>query len=111
MFDEVMHNGKKHLPERIVSNSLAIVGEKIPARTRIETLEAAIGTDDPQLPRDSTPAPSSRATLSGADQGPRPAARPIWRFAGSLSCTRDRREYSMADGLAAEILDATRRPS
>ena len=70
VINKIMQDGKKSLAERIVYDSLAIVGEKS-GEDPVEALEAAIKALTPVLE------------------------------------VRSRREYSMADRLAAEIVDAT----
>ena len=102
VINKVMRDGKKSLAERIVYDSLAIVGEKS-GEDAVETLEAAI--------KQLTPVLEVRSRRVGGATYQVPVEVPA-RRARTLAVrwlvdyARNRREYSMADRLAAEILDA-----
>jgi small subunit ribosomal protein S7 len=103
VINKVMHDGKKSTAERIVYDSLAIVGEKS-GEDPVETLEAAI--------KQLTPVLEVRSRRVGGATYQVPVEVPA-RRARTLAVrwlvdyARNRREYSMADRLAAEIVDAT----
>ena len=103
VINKVMRDGKKALAERIVYDSLAIVGEKS-GEDPVETLEAAI--------KQLTPVLEVRSRRVGGATYQVPVEVPA-RRARTLAVrwlvdyARNRREYSMADRLAGEILDAT----
>ena len=103
LINKVMHDGKKQLAERIVYDALAIVGERS-GEDPIETLEAAI--------KQLTPALEVRSRRVGGATYQVPVEVPA-RRARTLAIrwlvdfARNRREYSMAERLASEILDAT----
>ena len=100
--NKIMLSGKKSLAERIVYDSLAIVGEKS-GEDPVETLEAAI--------KQLTPVLEVRSRRVGGATYQVPVEVPA-RRARTLAVrwlvdyARNRREYSMADRLAGEILDA-----
>jgi small subunit ribosomal protein S7 len=102
LINKVMRDGKKSLAERIVYDSLAIVGEKS-GEDPVETLEAAI--------KQLTPVLEVRSRRVGGATYQVPVEVPA-RRARTLAVrwlvdfARGRREYSMADRLAAEIVDA-----
>ena len=102
VINKVMRDGKKSLAERIVYDSLAIVGEKS-GEDPVETLEAAI--------KQLTPVLEVRSRRVGGATYQVPVEVPA-RRARTLAVrwlvdyARSRREYSMADRLAGEILDA-----
>jgi small subunit ribosomal protein S7 len=102
IINKVMRDGKKSLAERIVYDSLAIVGEKS-GEDPVETLEAAI--------KQLTPVLEVRSRRVGGATYQVPVEVPA-RRARTLAVrwlvdyARSRREYSMADRLAGEILDA-----
>ena len=102
LINKVMRDGKKSLAERLVYDSLAIVGEKS-GEDPVETLEAAI--------KQLTPVLEVRSRRVGGATYQVPVEVPA-RRARTLAVrwlvdfARNRREYSMADRLAAEILDA-----
>jgi len=103
VINKVMSDGKKSLAERLVYDSLAIVGERS-GEDPIETLEAAI--------KQLTPVLEVRSRRVGGATYQVPVEVPA-RRARTLAVrwlvqfARDRREYSMAERLAGEILDAT----
>jgi small subunit ribosomal protein S7 len=103
LINKVMHDGKKQLAERIVYDALAIVGERS-GEDPIQTLEAAI--------KQLTPALEVRSRRVGGATYQVPVEVPA-RRARTLAIrwlvdfARNRREYSMAERLASEILDAT----
>jgi len=103
LVNKVMREGKKQLAERIVYDALAIVGERS-NEDPIETLEAAI--------KQLTPALEVRSRRVGGATYQVPVEVPA-RRARTLAVrwlvdyARNRREYSMAERLASEILDAT----
>jgi small subunit ribosomal protein S7 len=102
VINKVMRDGKKSLAERIVYDSLAIVGEKS-GEDAVETLEGAI--------KQLTPVLEVRSRRVGGATYQVPVEVPA-RRARTLAVrwlvdyARSRREYSMADRLAGEILDA-----
>jgi small subunit ribosomal protein S7 len=101
--NKVMGAGKKSLAERIVYDALAIVGERT-GREPVEVLEEAI--------KDLTPNLEVRSRRVGGATYQVPVEVPA-RRARTLAVrwlvqfARARREKSMADRLAREILDAT----
>ena len=103
LINKVMREGKKQLAERLVYDALAIVGERS-NEDPIETLEAAI--------KQLTPALEVRSRRVGGATYQVPVEVPA-RRARTLAIrwlvdyARNRREYSMAERLASEILDAT----
>jgi small subunit ribosomal protein S7 len=103
LINKVMRDGKKPLSERIVYDALAIVGERS-GDDPIETLEAAI--------KQLTPALEVRSRRVGGATYQVPVEVPA-RRARTLAIrwlvdyARSRREYSMAERLASEIVDAT----
>ena len=102
LINKVMSDGKKSLAERIVYDSLAIVGERS-GEDPVETLEAAI--------KQLTPVLEVRSRRVGGATYQVPVEVPA-RRARTLAVrwlvqfARARREYSMAERLASEILDA-----
>jgi small subunit ribosomal protein S7 len=102
VINKVMEDGKKSLAERIVYDSLAIVGERT-GEDPVETLEAAI--------KQLTPVLEVRSRRVGGATYQVPVDVPA-RRARTLAVRwlvtygRGRREYSMAERLANEILDA-----
>ena len=91
LVNKVMSDGKKSLSERIVYDALAIVGERS-GEDPVEVLEVRsrrVGGATYQVPVE---VPARRARTL--------AVRWLVQYA------RARREYSMADRLAGEILDA-----
>ncbi len=103
VINKVMRDGKKGLAERIVYDGLAIVGEKT-GEDPVETLEAAV--------KQLTPVLEVRSRRVGGATYQVPVEVPA-RRARTLAVrwlvdyARGRREYSMADRLAGEIVDAT----
>jgi small subunit ribosomal protein S7 len=101
--NKVMTAGKKSLAERIVYDALAIVGERT-NREPVEVLEEAI--------KELTPSLEVRSRRVGGATYQVPVEVPA-RRARTLAVrwlvqfARGRREKSMADRLAREILDAT----
>jgi small subunit ribosomal protein S7 len=104
VINKVMSDGKKSLAERLVYDSLAIVGERA-GEDPVETLEAAI--------KQLTPVLEVRSRRVGGATYQVPVEVPA-RRARTLAVrwlvdyARQRREYSMAERLANEILDATK---
>jgi small subunit ribosomal protein S7 len=104
VINKVMVAGKKSLAERIVYDALAIVGER-ESSDPVETLETAI--------KQLTPVLEVRSRRVGGATYQVPVEVPA-RRARTLAVrwlvqfARARREYSMADRLANEILDATK---
>ncbi|HEY6729509.1 MAG TPA: 30S ribosomal protein S7 [Solirubrobacterales bacterium] len=102
VINKVMVDGKKGVAERIVYDSLAIVGERS-GEDPVETLEAAI--------KQLTPVLEVRSRRVGGATYQVPVEVPA-RRARTLAVrwlvqfARQRREYSMAERLAAEILDS-----
>ena len=103
LINKVMLDGKKSLAERITYDALAIVGERS-SRTPVEVLEEAI--------KELTPALEVRSRRVGGATYQVPVEVPP-RRARTLAVrwivtfARQRREKSMAERLANEILDAT----
>ena len=103
VINKVMLDGKKSLAERIVYDALAIVGERS-SRPPVEVLEEAI--------KELTPTLEVRSRRVGGATYQVPVEVPA-RRARTLAVrwlvqfARGRREKSMADRLAREILDAT----
>jgi small subunit ribosomal protein S7 len=102
VINKVMLDGKKSLAERIVYDALAIVGERS-SRPPVEVLEEAI--------KELTPSLEVRSRRVGGATYQVPVEVPA-RRARTLAVrwlvqfARARREKSMADRLAREILDA-----
>ena len=102
VINKVMVDGKKSIAERIVYDSLAIVGERT-GEDPVETLEAAIKQLTPVLEVRSRRVGGATYQVPVEVQARRArtlAVRWLVQFA------RGRREKSMAERLAAEILDA-----
>jgi small subunit ribosomal protein S7 len=103
VINKVMTGGKKSLAERIVYDALAIVGERS-SREPVEVLEEAIKELTPSLEVRSRRVGGATYQVPvevGARRARTLAVRWLVQFA------RGRREKSMADRLAREILDAT----
>ena len=104
LINKVMVAGKKSLAEQIVYDALAIVGER-GGSDPVEALEAAI--------KELTPVLEVRSRRVGGATYQVPVEVPA-RRARTLAVrwmvqyARARREYSMADRLANEILDAAK---
>jgi small subunit ribosomal protein S7 len=104
LVNKVMVDGKKSIAERIVYDALAIVGER-GGSDPVEALEAAI--------KELTPVLEVRSRRVGGATYQVPVEVPA-RRARTLAVrwmvqyARARREYSMADRLANEILDAAK---
>ncbi|MFN8160067.1 MAG: 30S ribosomal protein S7 [Solirubrobacterales bacterium] len=104
VINKVMRDGKKSRAEEIVYDALALVGERS-GEDPVETLEAAI--------KQLTPVLEVRSRRVGGATYQVPVEVPA-RRARTLAVrwlvdfARQRREYSMADRLAGEILDATK---
>jgi small subunit ribosomal protein S7 len=103
VINKVMVEGKKSLAERIVYDALALVGERT-SRPPVDVLEAAI--------KELTPVLEVRSRRVGGATYQVPVEVPA-RRARTLAVrwlvqfARGRREKSMHERLAAEILDAT----
>jgi small subunit ribosomal protein S7 len=103
VINKVMQDGKKSIAERTTYDALAIVGERT-GRPPVEVLEEAI--------KELTPVLEVRSRRVGGATYQVPVEVPA-RRARTLAVrwlvhfARDRREKSMADRLAHEILDAT----
>jgi small subunit ribosomal protein S7 len=102
VINKVMSDGKKGLAERIVYDSLAIVGERT-GEDPVEQLEAAIKQLTPVLEVRSRRV--GGATYQVPVEVPARRARTL-AVRWLVTYARARREYSMADRLAHEILDA-----
>jgi len=104
VINKVMVHGKKSLAERIVYDALALVGERT-GEDPVETLDNAI--------KQLTPVLEVRSRRVGGATYQVPVEVPA-RRARTLAVrwlvgyARARREYSMSERLANEILDATR---
>jgi small subunit ribosomal protein S7 len=103
VINKVMVEGKKSLAERIVYDAMALVGERT-SRPPVDVLEAAI--------KELTPVLEVRSRRVGGATYQVPVEVPA-RRARTLAVrwlvqfARTRREKSMHERLAAEILDAT----
>ena len=102
LINKVMEDGKKSLAERIVYDSLAIVGERS-GEDPVEVLESAIKTLTPVLEVRSRRV--GGATYQVPVEVPARRARTL-AVRWLVTYARGRREYSMAERLANEILDA-----
>jgi len=102
LVNKVMRDGKKQVAERIVY-ALAVVGERS-GEDPIETLEAAIKQLTPVLEVRSRRV--GGATYQVPVEVPARRARTL-AIRWLVDYARNRREYSMAERLASEILDAT----
>src|ERR671933_158 len=104
VINKVMTDGKKSLAERIVYDALAIVGERT-GRPPVDVLDDAI--------KELTPVLEVRSRRVGGATYQVPVEVPA-RRARTLAVrwlvqfARGRREKSMAERLANEVLDATR---
>jgi small subunit ribosomal protein S7 len=104
VINKVMSDGKKSVAERIVYDALAIVGERS-GREPVEVLDEAI--------KELTPVLEVRSRRVGGATYQVPVEVPA-RRARTLAVrwlvqfARGRREKSMAERLANEVLDATR---
>jgi small subunit ribosomal protein S7 len=104
VINKVMSDGKKSIAEQIVYDALAIVGERT-GRAPVEVLEEAIKELTPVLEVRSRRVGGATYQVPVEVQARRArtlAVRWLVQFA------RARREKSMAERLANEILDATR---
>jgi small subunit ribosomal protein S7 len=103
LINKVMTDGKKSLAERIVYDALALIGERT-GRPPVDVLEAAI--------KELTPVLEVRSRRVGGATYQVPVEVPP-RRARTLAVrwlvqfARARREKSMHERLAAEVLDAT----
>jgi small subunit ribosomal protein S7 len=102
LINKVMTDGKKSLAERIVYDSLAIVGERT-GEDPVETLESAIKSLTPVLEVRSRRV--GGATYQVPVEVPARRARTL-AIRWLVQYARARREYSMAERLAGEILDS-----
>jgi small subunit ribosomal protein S7 len=102
LINKVMLDGKKSIAERIVYDSLAIVGERT-GDDPVETLEAAIKQLTPVLEVRSRRV--GGATYQVPVEVPARRARTL-AIRWMVQYARARREYSMAERLAGEILDS-----
>jgi small subunit ribosomal protein S7 len=103
VINKVMLHGKKSLAERITYDALAIVGERS-SRTPVEVLEEAIKELTPTLEVRSRRV--GGATYQVPVEVPPRRARTL-AVRWIVTFARQRREKSMAERLANEILDAT----
>ena len=102
IINKVMVDGKKAQAERIVYDALAIIGERS-GEDPVETLEAAIKQLTPVLEVRSRRV--GGATYQVPVEVPARRARTL-AVRWMVQFARARREYSMAERLAAEVLDA-----
>jgi small subunit ribosomal protein S7 len=102
LINKMMSDGKKSLAERIVYDSLAIVGERN-GEDPVETLEVAVKQLTPVLEVRSRRV--GGATYQVPVEVPPPRARTL-AVRWLVSFARDRREKTMAQRLANELLDA-----
>jgi small subunit ribosomal protein S7 len=103
LINKVMLDGKKSLAERITYDALAIVGERS-SRTPTEVLEEAVKELTPTLEVRSRRV--GGATYQVPVEVPPRRARTL-AVRWLVTFARQRREKSMAERLANEILDAT----
>jgi small subunit ribosomal protein S7 len=103
VINKVMQDGKKSIAERTTYDALAIVGERA-GRAPVEVLEEAIKELTPVLEVKSRRV--GGATYQVPVEVPARRARTL-AVRWLVSFARGRREKSMADRLANEILDAT----
>lgn len=101
--NKTMQDGKKPLAERIVYDALAIVGER-GGEEPVKALEAAIKQLTPTLEVRSRRV--GGATYQVPVEVPARRARTL-AVRWLVDFARQRREYSMSERLASEILDAT----
>ena len=102
VINKVMSDGKKSLAERIVYDALAIVGERA-GEDPVETLEAAIKQLTPVLEV------RSRRVGGATYQVPvevRPGRSTTLALRWLVTFSRQRREKTMVERLANELLDA-----
>jgi small subunit ribosomal protein S7 len=102
VINKIMVDGKKSRAEQIVYDALALVGERT-GDDAVETLEAAIKTLTPVLEVRSRRV--GGATYQVPVEVPARRARTL-AVRWLVQFARARREYSMAERLAGEILDA-----
>jgi len=102
LVNKVMRDGKKQVAERIVYDALAIVGERS-GEDPIEMLEGSIKQLTPSLEVRSRRV--GGATYQVPVEVPARRARTL-AIRWLVDYARNRREYSMAERLASEILDA-----
>src|SRR5437867_8739952 len=104
VINKVMLDGKKSIAERIVYDALAILGER-GQQNPIESLEVSIRALTPTLEVRSRRV--GGATYQVPVEVPARRARTL-AIRWLVQYARGRREYSMADRLADEILDAAK---
>jgi small subunit ribosomal protein S7 len=104
VINKVMSDGKKSLAERIVYDALAIVGERA-GEDPVETLEAAIKQLTPVLEVRSRRVGGATYQVPVEVHARRARTLAVRWLVGYA---RQRREYSMAERLANEILDSTK---
>jgi small subunit ribosomal protein S7 len=102
VINKVMLDGKKSTAERIVYDALAIIAERT-GREPLEYLEASIKTLTPQLEVRSRRV--GGATYQVPVEVPGPRARTL-AIRWLVQFARQRREKSMAQRLANELMDA-----
>ena len=102
LVNKVMSDGKKSLSERIVYDALAIVGERS-GEDPVEVLESAIKALTPVLEVRSRRV--GGATYQVPVEVPAPRARTL-AVRWLVEFSRNRREKSMAQRLANELLDS-----
>jgi small subunit ribosomal protein S7 len=102
IINKVMSDGKKSLSERVVYDALAIVAERS-GEDPVEVLESAIKSLTPVLEVRSRRV--GGATYQVPVEVPARRARTL-AVRWLVQYARSRREYSMAERLASEILDA-----
>ena len=101
--NKVMLDGKKSVAEKIVYDALAIIGERT-GKDPVEQLELSIKSLTPVLEVRSRRV--GGATYQVPVEVPARRARTL-AIRWLVDFARNRREYSMAERLASEILDAT----
>ena len=102
IINKVMLDGKKSTAERIVYDALAIIGERT-GKDPLEALEQSIKTLTPTLEVRSRRV--GGATYQVPVEVPAPRARPL-AVRWLVEFSRNRREKSMAQRLANELMDA-----
>src|SRR6195256_4270683 len=102
VINKVMLDGKKSVAEKIVYDALAIIGERT-GKDPVEVLESAVKSLTPVLEVRSRRV--GGATYQVPVEVPARRARTL-AVRWLVQFARARREYSMAERLASEILDA-----
>ena len=100
----VMHNGKKSVAQRLFYDALDLVHKRIPNESPIDVFTRAVENVKPMIEVRSKRV--GGATYQVPVEVPARRARTL-AIRWLVDFARNRREYSMAERLASEILDAT----